>query len=588
MSTQAVTEFLGRFDAVVAAGQLPTAEKMLDEMLAEHPGNDDLLYRKFRVQNAQGLHDQAFVTSLSLSSQLKANAGVNFQILVTLPRVRSIPTNAAVEAELCRILAIEGLDCQPIWHIVAGFFKRRLAASRTGGDFLGALSRNDLFNATLRNFPLWDAALEQECISIRQQLLELSVSDPDRAGDCERLLLSIAMQCFQNEYVYYTDAAEAATVGQLRSEFDAGGVSAGAPNKRSRLIAHVLLMYVPPAEVFGSKSLSPETSAALGRELVEFVRFFLNEQALIRRYADEFLAQAGDTDEATAKIAALYDSNPYPRWTKGPLNLNVQNRSYAELFGLESCPGWRDEPGAEQRKMLVAGCGTGRHPTISAVFFPGLDVFGIDISASCLAYARMMAERMGLSNMRFAIGDIMRLDEWTEKFDIIECMGVLHHLDDPEAGLANLVGLLAPGGIIKLGYYSEAARENISRLRSERPPQGDKTDRDYVREIRHKLFTDPAYRQYADIAELGDFYSLSGASNVLLHEHEVRYSIPRLQQVLDDQGLQFLSFIDEAKPRFAAAGGQGSPFNLMNWAPLEEQDPKFFAGMYEFYCQKKA
>jgi SAM-dependent methyltransferase len=199
----------------------------------------------------------------------------------------------------------------------------------------------------------------------------------------------------------------------------------------------------------------------------------------------------------------------------------------------------------------------------------------------------MMTERLSINGMRFRLADIMAMGDWNEQFEIIECLGVLHHLQDPEAGLKHLVNLLVPGGIIKLGYYSAAARENITRLRHERPPQGDVADREYIRELRHRLFSDPHYRQYADVLELGDFYTTSGASNVLLHEQESQYTIPRLQQVLDDAGLQFLSFIEEDKPRFAAAGGQGSPSELMNWHPLEEKDPKFFAGMYEFYCQKK-
>ena len=289
-----------------------------------------------------------------------------------------------------------------------------------------------------------------------------------------------------------------------------------------------------------------------------------------------------------AKVAELYDANPYPRWTKRPLNVNVQAKGYPDLLGLNQSPAWSEIKGNDYKKMLVAGCGTGRHPTFNAVMFPWLDITAVDISASCLAYARMMAERLNLTSMRFRLADIMTMNGWEERFEIIECLGVLHHLEDPEAGLQNLVDLLVPGGIMKLGYYSSAARQNISELRRERPRQGDESDQDYVRGLRHRLFTDPDYRQYADILELGDFYTTSGASNVLLHEQESQYTIPRLQQVLDDHGLQFLSVIEEDKPRFAAAGGVGSPFELMNWHPLEEKDPKFFAGMYEFYCQKKA
>ena len=44
-------------------------------------------------------------------------------------------------------------------------------------------------------------------------------------------------------------------------------------------------------------------------------------------------------------------------------------------------------------------------------------------------------------------------------FDIIEVTGVLHHMKDPEEGLAALAKLLRTGGAIKIALYSKRARE---------------------------------------------------------------------------------------------------------------------------------
>ncbi len=588
MPRQAVAEFLQQLDKVVAEGQLPTAERMLDELLAEFPNHDELLYRKFRLLLAQRKLDAAFLTSLSFSAQLKSNPAVNFEILMTLPQLQNLPINPAVEAELCRILTIKNLDCQPIWRIIHGIFKHRLTKSKATDNFLVSLSENQLFNTILRNFVLWDAGLETECTAIRKKLLELFQADTDRAKVCSPLILSMAKHCFENEHVYYLTVTERETVAQLRSAFAAASAGEQPFDEKARLTLLVLLMYFAPAELLGDSELSTADLDALDPEFAEFLNNCLAECRLIRQYTTEFIKQSHIADDAIAKVARLYDTNPYPRWTKGPLNVNVQAKEYPDLLGLNRCPGWRNIKLDRYKTMLVAGCGTGRHPSFNAVMFPWLEITAVDISASCLAYARMMAERLNITTMRFSVADIMAMDTWDQQFDIIECLGVLHHLENPEAGLKNLVDLLVPGGIIKLGYYSEAARANITRLRQERPPQGQQSDRDYIRELRHRLVTDPEYREYTDILELGDFYTSSGASNVLLHEQEAQYTLPRLQQVLDDHGLQFLSVIEEDKPRFAAAGGQGSPHELMNWHPLEQQNPKFFAGMYEFYCQKKS
>ena len=48
-----------------------------------------------------------------------------------------------------------------------------------------------------------------------------------------------------------------------------------------------------------------------------------------------------------------------------------------------------------------------------------------------------------------------------KEFDIIESAGVLHHMDEPMAGWRVLVDLLKPGGLMKIGLYSELARKEV-------------------------------------------------------------------------------------------------------------------------------
>ena len=51
--------------------------------------------------------------------------------------------------------------------------------------------------------------------------------------------------------------------------------------------------------------------------------------------------------------------------------------------------------------------------------------------------------------------DILEVNLLREKFDIIECSGVLHHMDDPSKGLQALLAILKKNGFLKLGLYSE-------------------------------------------------------------------------------------------------------------------------------------
>ena len=70
----------------------------------------------------------------------------------------------------------------------------------------------------------------------------------------------------------------------------------------------------------------------------------------------------------------------------------------------------------------------------------------MDLSLSSLSYAKRKTQELGINNIEYMQGDILKLDQLEREFDIIECMGVLHHMDDPLAGWKVLVGKLRADG----------------------------------------------------------------------------------------------------------------------------------------------
>ena len=64
----------------------------------------------------------------------------------------------------------------------------------------------------------------------------------------------------------------------------------------------------------------------------------------------------------------------------------------------------------------------------------------------------------GMDNVTFNQMDLINVAELGVIFDIIECSGVLHHMEKPSKGLSALIQQLKPGGYIKLGLYSLIAR----------------------------------------------------------------------------------------------------------------------------------
>ena len=86
---------------------------------------------------------------------------------------------------------------------------------------------------------------------------------------------------------------------------------------------------------------------------------------------------------------------------------------------------------------------------------------GIDLSEASLAYARRMANQLGVDNATFVHGDLMDAASLGRHFDVIVANGVLHHMADPAGGWQALASTLRPGGLMKVGLYSAAARRVI-------------------------------------------------------------------------------------------------------------------------------
>ena len=136
--------------------------------------------------------------------------------------------------------------------------------------------------------------------------------------------------------------------------------------------------------------------------------------------------------------------------------------------------------------------------------------------------------------------DVAGLDEI---FDIIECSGVLHHMDDPAKGLSALIKQLKPGGYIKLGLYSEIARKDIVKARNQIKQLGLKGTADGIREFRQKVFQGQL-KELANPPILGlDFYSLSECRDLCFHVQEHRFTTASLQNLLNTNSLIFCGFM---------------------------------------------
>ena len=99
-----------------------------------------------------------------------------------------------------------------------------------------------------------------------------------------------------------------------------------------------------------------------------------------------------------------------------------------------------DLAGLEGRVGLDAGCGKGRYTRFLAEHLGA--VAALDGSAAVEAAARNLS---GIPSVLVVKSDLRAAPFAPESFDFISSLGVLHHLDDPQAGFDRLVTHLAPG-----------------------------------------------------------------------------------------------------------------------------------------------
>ena len=99
------------------------------------------------------------------------------------------------------------------------------------------------------------------------------------------------------------------------------------------------------------------------------------------------------------------------------------------------------------KKVLDCGCGGGQHIHFSA--FYAKKVVGVDLNTVDLAKERNKEHR----NVEILEGDIANFS-YPEQFDMVYCIGVIHHTDDPDRTFQNLVTLCKPRGKLIIWCYS--------------------------------------------------------------------------------------------------------------------------------------
>jgi len=414
----------------------------------------------------------------------------------------------------------------------------------------GALAE-PLLVRMLEDVVIRDASLERVITQTRRRMLDAPLPLP--------VMAAIAHQCFNTEYVFDETAEE-------RSKVEVLSRNVGA------LASYAAYAAYRPLTTLENVRLEQTELASLARRQIL-------EPLEERRLAAEIPSLSNEKSSTSAAVRAQYEANPYPRWVR--MQSSFAAAPLAQIVR-ELFPQADVSPISEKPRILVAGGGTGQNAIATAQRFAGAAVLAVDLSLSSLAYAKRKTLELGLKNIEYRRADILALGALQERFDLVECSGVLHHLEDPFEGWRILARLRKPGGLMRIGLYSEAGRRAVVRARQLIAARGFKPDADGIRACRAAIRNDPSLAQ---IARNEDFYSMSGCRDLLFHVREHRFSLPQIEAMIARLGLRFLGF--ELPDSGATLARYRARFshneNLESWHAFEQEFPDSFARMYQFW-----
>jgi len=249
--------------------------------------------------------------------------------------------------------------------------------------------------------------------------------------------------------------------------------------------------------------------------------------------------------DVAEEVQNFYERYPYPPPAD---NLDRyrrlwqdQHRRRAEYHLL-----WPGRPYRDAHSILVAGCGTSQAAKY-ALRWPAAQVTGIDVSRTSIRGTEQLRRTHGLANLQVHQLPIARAHELGTGFDQIVCTGVLHHLADPDEGLAALREVLAPGGAMHLMVYAPYGRTGVYMLQEFCRRLGIRANDVEIRDLMAALRRlPPGHPLEQLLRDAPDFRQQSAVADALLHPQDRAYSVPQLFEFVERAGLTFGRWIRQA------------------------------------------
>jgi 2-polyprenyl-3-methyl-5-hydroxy-6-metoxy-1,4-benzoquinol methylase len=504
-----------------------------------------------------------------------------------------------LEANVLRYLDFDDVDHSLLRNLATSLLHHKFQISEASTPLeFDQIASDPLLLSSLKRFYFCDALLERLFISLRQSLLFNTVQDMTMPNHHLNFAQAMATQAQLNEYVWPVTQDEEKIIDSL--EVLLLQITQETEEAQWQLddiapAVLILAQYKDLAKTKVSKALGQKVLVDNNQSYIsEIINYALNnsakEIALAKKLPYWSATKTENKNSVSKLVQAQYEENPYPRWRDIGFNTaSSYQQALIKNFPQLNLSHWQ---GKEKLNVLVAGCGTGRQAIRLASYFNDLNIIAIDLSGRSLAYASQQAKKYKVDNIQFIQADILEFSNFPMLFDIIECSGVLHHMEDPEQGLQSLQQLLSPTGVMKIALYSEPARKQVITFRKIIADNFAKTGEQLdQRLLRQALMMNQIPGDWDEIVNSADFYSMSNCRDLIFHEQEHQFTPAKIAEVLTANQLDFVGMLPTTKAReiFEQQVGRLSQHNnLENWEKVEQAHKNIFSTMYQFYCRKQS
>ena len=425
--------------------------------------------------------------------------------------------------------------------------------------------------------PLWEKVL----VNIRKNIL-MNYSDKGKISNTIiDFSIGLGSQCFLNEYVYYISREEKDKLKELKKTIN---------NNNNKVYKLAIISCYQSLYSINDEVIDLNFYIANKKEFNNLVNLQFKELNDEKKISKSIKKIGSIKDSVSVEVKKQYELNPYPRWRYNSFS-KERKINFISVINSEISPQKVNYNSVQlinkKINILIAGCGTGIQ-ILEASRYSNCEITAIDLSNSSISYAKRKVDEYGLKNINFIEMDLLELESLNKRFDVIECSGVLHHMNEPTKGLSKLFDVLEPTGFIKLGLYSKYARKEIIKARELIKEKDIKPSIDGIRSFRNSVLKGEI-KQLNEITNWSDFYSTSMCRDLCFHSHESCYSLIEIKNMLMETDLEFLGFTlsKDIRDKYLIKNKNKDCLkDLELWHKFEKLNPNSFREMYQFWARK--